>query len=211
MGATCPPSCPFLSGKLPDGSEIPPKYRCYAGSMQGFRKSVALGWARTTDATRDPDCASRLTEELQKEELVRIHVGGDFLKEDGLVDGAWILNFTFGVEKARQLGWTGKIWLYTHAWKQLKQILPGLPWMWQELGVACYASCHTPEEVKDALEQGWLIAYDMGDAKPASGFHEVAGIRVLGCPEQVKGWKAVTCDKCKWCPHGKGHVGFFRH
>ena len=203
VGKTCPSDCPFLTGKLPNGEEIPEDTRCYANTIMSRWPSVRKNWSSHEEL---PD-REEFAQALCKETLFRLFVGGDSGK-DGKFDPDYWLRIVAATNVARYNGWKGKFWLYTHFWKDIP---PHLLHYAKTAGISCYASCHTTVDAEWAAEKGWLVALDLGNVPPKSGFTERAGLRLLNCPEQVKGKKKVRCETCTWCPRGAGHVAFFRH
>jgi hypothetical protein len=140
---------------------------------------------------------------------IRIHVGGDFLAESGELDTRYIRALLVAFKRLREGGNKVPAWYYTHCWKEMAGVRDTL----KALGVIGYASVHNVQEADQALLEGWRLALTPGveKTKMLSGFREVCSVRALNCPEQVKGSDRVTCETCKYCWTGKGHVIFGLH
>lgn len=130
------------------------------------------------------------------------------------LDRTYVAASLRGYRRARKAGVKVPAWFYTHAWRELAEHKK----YFERLGIACYASVHSEQEASAAVGLGYKLAIDPGEplkvkgkVEPKSGFREIFGVRALNCPEQVKGAELVTCDKCMYCPLGKGNVVFYRH
>ena len=171
-GGTCPATCKHLKDKT-----------CYA--MYG---RVVMA---NKDATRGESDASILREWLRhipKHGLVRHHVAGDVIGEDGKPDMAYIEAMVQGHEESGARGWG-----YTHAWRDLE------PSSCNTRHLTMNASCDTYEEAREALELGWptvvVVKHDDHDPAPitlTSG--EEIPVRV--CLEQSSQTPCSVCKKC---------------
>jgi hypothetical protein len=133
-----------------------------------------------------------------------------------MIDRPYLARLLRVLRRARETGWIGRAWFYTRAWKggllgrKHKRAL-------ESLGVVVYASVFGAREILDARTAGYLVAVGMpGRAKAdeAFGRSELNG-GAMKCMEQVakarKHAVVPTCDRCLWCPRGKGDVVFFVH
>ena len=211
VGPTCPSDCPFLTGKLPTGEEIPKGQRCYAESIEKRYKNVRDNWAKNRNAVWPQWQGAFLAETrkaAKKVVAIRIHVGGDWVEKDE-VDRPYLAAMLGVLRQARREGITIPFWYYTHAWRKMGRHKKYL----KKLGVHGFASVHCEADAKEAAANGWRLAIDPGKAEKQRGFKEIYTVRSLGCPEQTTDG-AVDCSKCGYCfkdGPGKGNVTFFRH
>lgn len=214
VGPSCPASCPFLSGKVDGGPDIPAKLRCYAEKVQNRYTSVREKWASESYglSTRDWNAwIVRMVAEIKrahaKARAIRIHVGGDFVR-DGKLDRPYIAATLVAYRRARRMGFTVPTWFYTHVWRDLAPYVK----LFDKVGIKCYASVHTAMEANEATKLGFLLAIDPGEEMPDNvpAFVQVHGARAIVCPEMRKKGK-VTCTECMYCPKGLGNVVFYRH
>ena len=78
------------------------------------------------------------------------------------------------------------VWTYHHAWKTVARAL------WQ--GVSVLASCHSHEEVLEAMQRGYAPA--MTVKKMPKKAYKKDGITYVPCREQVS---ETTCVECRLC------------
>lgn len=193
VGPTCPQTCPFLANG------------CYAERMQSFRLTVKNAWRQ--GMTIDPVQVAR---DILKENPValRIHVGGDFLAENGNLDRSYLAGLLRTLRRVRDSrGQPLPAWVYTHAWLDLN---PHTRYL-RMLSVECFASVHSQPAADKAAVMGYRLAID-GETRYKGVRLPVKGNGGLTCPEQRKG---VTCSDCKYCfrpPTGREkNVVFYRH
>ena len=161
---TCPSGCPFL------------KNGCYGeGRIFG-----------TTHKYQKPHDKGSMVAVLQKARkaarFLRDRVVGDLLDADGNIDYGYLRTVT---EAAAEVGL--RPFGYSHAWRQVDAAqVPG--------GYTLNASCETPEQVWDAIDQGLdaVIANDRVEDGTM-----INGKRVVTCPAQTK--DGVTCASCGLC------------
>lgn len=221
VGPSCPPACPFLTGQMPDGSEIPKDELCYAESIQVRYPSVRKSWE--SNYHRDPEARARWRVEMANRIVkarskrrpvvaVRIHVGGDFLRA-GALDRDYLADLLRVLRDVRERCGDGcAYWFYTHAWRELA---PHVAYL-RRLDVQCFASVHSASEARDALALGYRLAIDPGKriSPETPSTSTWNGLKVLTCPEQRKGADAVTCTTCGYCFREykeARHVAFYRH
>jgi hypothetical protein len=216
VGPTCPASCPFLSGLLPDGSKVPKATMCYAESIQRRYPNVARSWEDRGGEREDwGPWARQMRRELERcgrEGIaVRAHVGGDFLNAEGRVDRPYLAAVLWALRGARP---RPALWVYTHAWRELGKCHR---LALQRAGAVVFASVHSEVQARMAAAYGYRLAVDRGltvaegRALPA---WTVYGQRpALQCPEQRCGAERVTCSSCGFCYRGerKEAVIFDRH
>jgi len=216
VGPTCPSDCPFLSGVMPNGELVPRATMCYADKIQGRYPSVKKAWATKAYGFTKEQWQFWI-EQFVKEAIhaekkgvraIRIHVGGDFVDQEGAPDRTYICALLLAVRKLRRMESKIRLWFYTHAWAAMGEFISSFA----RLDVHAFASVHDRNNATKALAQGWRLAIDPGlpVAQIKPGFHEIFGVRSLQCPEQAKKGK-ITCDKCSYCFREGGNVSFFRH
>lgn len=211
VGPTCPSDCPFLTGRMPDGSAVAKSERCYAESLQKRYTSVRTNWAKNADqvwAQWEGAFVAEVTRTHHRYDAIRIHVGGDWV-ENNRVDRPYLAAVLRGLRKLRREGIMTPMWYYTHC---ARLITPHKKYF-EQLGVQGFASVHDASQAKEYAALGWRLAIDPGEnkkhAKP--GFHEIHGVKSLQCPEQLD---KVKCDACGYCFKAGGnrmHVTFGRH
>ena len=209
VGSSCPEDCPFLTGRLPTGEELPAAGLCYASRLQEAVPSVAAAWERNAPGQDWDEWAKRLRVELSHAALrghaIRIHVGGDVMRPDGKLDWWYVSEVMHAFSNARP---RPAAWVYTHAWRQL-----GAPWLigFKRLGIEIFASVHSEAEATEARELGYRLAID-GGYMPDGRVPAWREPGVLNCPEQRCPSGSITCSECCYCfTRGKGDVVFFRH
>lgn len=221
VGPTCPRSCPFLSGIMPDGSTIPEKLRCYAADVVKRYRSVGTKWGQAD--TVGPEWADRLSAELVEADrkgikAVRFHVGGDFGKADGSgeLDRTYLAAVLSAVRSARVRGATIPLWGYSHLWEKLGPFVR----RFRKLGMELFASVHSDVEAVRAVKLGFRLAVDPGaelvpimpgaDGPDMPSLIRAVGRTVSVCPHQ-RG-KISDCGACRFCfrPIGRD-IAFVRH
>jgi hypothetical protein len=138
---------------------------------------------------------------------VRLHERGDFLL-DNKIDREYVNNWQSVLTATRNLPW---IWGYTHVFQVSIAKL-------RQKRVNLYASVHSTKDIKQAKKKGFkLFAWQIDTPKKRGGsknFPAKLDMPILGrtlvCPEQRLGRNNITCDKCRWCIEGKGHVIFLK-
>lgn len=192
VGPTCPQSCPFLGAG------------CYAERMTRYT-SVREAWRR--GLAIDPvDLATRLIALPSRFKALRVHVGGDFLNADGMLDRPYLAGLLRALRRVRDAGRDLPAWAYTHAWKELRPHVKAL----RRAGVEVFASVHNAVDACEAQGLGYRLAWDAGtELDKATPSRTDLG---LTCPEQRKG---VLCQDCGFCfrdrPSGVRDVVFYRH
>lgn len=207
VGDTCPADCYFLHNG------------CYAEATEkrfpNARDAATLNLRVSAQELR-----SMILEAIRLGKSIRIHERGDFVKPhsqtpenpQGELDHPYLHAWRSAIRsipKAQR----PPIWCYTHHYS--KEIL-----VLARLGVSVYASVSCDADYERAKTAGFkLFAFTheltkgKKPAKEKIGSYtenEYAG-RTLVCPEQRMGRATVTCDKCKWCIHGKGNIVFLTH
>lgn len=208
VGPTCPASCPFLGAG------------CYAEKIQNRYPSVKKGWSKAYGLTTEQWKAwsralcTEIVQSTRRVDVIRLHVGGDWVGPTGAVDRSYLTALCRAVKGARAQGCETPVFYYTHAWREMTRFRPMLEW----LGIRGYASVHGPGDAAAATAAGWRLAIDPGEdlkvggkVAQKSGFREIYGVRALSCPEQIKGHKKMTCDRCTYCYNRHDNVIFYRH
>lgn len=210
VGSTCPARCPFLTGILPNGQSLPAAHLCYADRLQTAVPTVARAWERNGPGRGDlgrftSDLSEELSEAAREGYSVRLHVGGDFLREDGRLDWEYVVAVIDAFQRARP---RPRGWVYTHAWRELtKAWLPAFGLM----GIEVFASVHGTKEAKEARGLGYeRLAID-GGYMPDGGGPAWPRRGALACPEQRLGFEKITCSSCGYCLRPGGDVVFYRH
>lgn len=212
---TCPPHCPFATGKCSDGREIPKRFRCYASRCERRRPNVELNWRRGIQGDygkwerQTADKLVQLATRTRGRRLTcfRIHVGGDICR-DGKVDRDYMYALCNVLAELRDKAPNVGVWLYTHAWRELAKTV-FLSWL-RDYGVQVLASVHTPSEADEAVALGYRLAVDLGERTPDSATADYHGHKVTVCPHQ-RG-KVEDCEACGFCFKDNGrHVGFILH
>lgn len=207
VGDSCPSSCHFLGNG------------CYAQFTEkrfpNARKSVAENMITNKNKIR-----ALILLAINQGKSIRIHERGDFGKNDE-IDVKYVDDWAWACQSVLDSGFElPPIWTYTHF---ISKIIV------DKLGkyVKLYASVHSNKDARKAKKLGFNIAYIDTDKKflPKKGkkikenlpsFIDVAGERVLVCPEQRKGRSLTTCTggkntrACNWCLKGKP-VAFLEH
>lgn len=170
---TCPESCPLLG------------HGCYAQKglvkLQEMRLHKKPLLAHATLGYQEFLEICMLTGKLP----LRAHVSGDVLDAD---HASWLgLAMRMHTLKAGQPAWT-----YTHRWKEIARA----SWM----GATVLASCHSPEEVADALTAGYAPCVVLPEAHPSRRTYEWKGLKIIPCPAQFSP-RTVTCSTCRICSH----------
>jgi len=146
---------------------------------------------------------------------VRLHVGGDFLRLNGLFDGAYLKAWVDGLHTLKDD--LPRILCFTHV---LDRVLPLFLRSYFDK-FKLFASVHSREDIDKAEGSGFeRLALAMkethyewdGYAGGGGAWVERFGKRFLVCPEQ-RG-KLLNCESCRYCwgdwSHG-GHVAFLEH
>src|SRR5688572_20345959 len=108
VGPSCPSDCPFLTGTVQGGTEIPKKLRCYAEKVQNRYTSVRDKWgsesfgheSRQWRTWIDVLSAETVKADRKGVRAIRIHVGGDFIRQDEL-DRTYVAATLLAYRKAR--------------------------------------------------------------------------------------------------------------
>ena len=202
VGVTCPVTCPYLTG-----IGIPRQCKCYAEHTEDrFEHSKRIGRHNTNKRERQD-----LVTLFRCGRDVRLHERGDFYFK-GRIDRGYVRDVRHALKKR-----TNRVWTYTHGYaKELARL--------QDDGLNIYASCHSKSDIDLAFRKGFkLIALVLPERTPGvcksalrglkpydgGAWIKCHGLTLLVCPAQRK--KNVTCDRCKWCIQGSGHVAFLQH
>jgi hypothetical protein len=194
VGQTCPSNCPLL-GK-----------GCYAEKTEK-RFELTRGVAKRNLEVSQCDIVSLIDFARKTSKDIRVHERGDFLK-DGRLDQSYLKAWQKAIAVSQDLPY---IWGYTHVYQKSIAKL-------QSKKVNVYASVHNEEDVRKAKKKGFkLFAWQIDTPKKKGGSKDhpaKVDLPILGktlvCPEQRLGRKKITCDKCRWCVEGKGHVVFLK-
>lgn len=135
---------------------------------------------------------------------MRWHVSGDIM-HDGVVSGDYVDAILWSIEKLRAVG--VRSIGYTHAWyddtaKKLQKYF--------------MASCDTPEEVLQALDDGWMCTL-LVDKDNLPTPEQLGGSKLTICPNQLTDGR-VKCADCMLCSpsslpkfNQKRVIGFIYH
>lgn len=203
VGHSCPVSCRFHPQN--DGSL---KNKCYMIRLEGMRPNVRKA-AMANMESSGASLSVMLSDAHDKNRLVRLHVGGDFMLPDGRLDRNYIFDWRWALDNTPQ---HSPILCYTHVIN-----IPALVRAFDQFPTfKLFASVHDQTELDVARRTGFTrfaLALDEkhyewgGDA-----WVERFGIKALVCPEQ-RG-KIKDCGSCRYCwgdwKHG-GHVAFVEH
>lgn len=185
VGLTCPSTCPLLNNG------------CYAESMAnrmpstqtGAMKNLELGDIKMISSNRP----------------LRLHVGGDFYRQNRL-DRQYLAKL---IKVIRGRRGKGKTYTYTHCFRDpvLTRILMRL----KRFGLTVFASCHSPQDMSDALALGYRIALISESAEEGMTALRLMGLKGIVCPEQ-RG-TGLTCDRCGYCYLQKSdkHLVLLKH
>ena len=203
VGTTCPLSCayhPKATG--------PHKNKCYKIRDTGRYQSVRNA-AEENLLASESEITVALEGAAQNNQLVRLHVGGDFAKGDGSLDGAYTLVWQDAIAETfpRPL-----MLAYTHI---LDGWLPEVFHWFKEFTL--FASVDNEDDVRTAQRIGFKRLALVMEEKHYEWDREQAwverfGVRWLVCPVVRK--KLPDCQSCQYCwkewKHG-GHVAFPEH
>lgn len=164
---TCSPACPLMGNG------------CYAQSGNVLftvnrleRQSEGLN-GDTLAMLEGAEIRDRAPKDLRP---LRIHVSGDATTEfraRAIAQGA--------------LAWLGKVWSYTHAWRDVPREAWGR--------VSILASCESIADAKLAHERGYAAALVVPPHKSAKAY-ELDGMKVIPCPSQTRDVKCTDCRLC---------------
>lgn len=172
---SCPTSCPFINGG------------CYAQHGHcGIHLNRINKVAKELKKTRPVDIARIEAKEilnLSGTMPLRLHIVGDCKTPKA----AEILASACK-EYSKKAG--QKVWTYTHAWKTIPRE------KWGEISVL--ASCESIDDAKYAMDRGY--AASVVRAKPFDNNFDYQGVRMVGCPEMLKG---IPCNRCNMCMDDK--------
>ena len=176
MGTTCPSTCPLWDKG------------CYAQSMANRMPSTQVGAMKNLEP--------QFQNVPNPMRPLRLHVGGDFYRYDRL-DRKYLSQLVLLIRaRGRQ---NGRTYTYTHCWRDpvLTRILMRL----KRFGLTVFASCHSPEEMREASALGYRVAFVSKDAKEGMTALRLSGLKGIVCPEQLG--TGLTCDRCGYCWNGK--------
>ena len=201
VGLTCPLTCAYHPK-----SEGPGKNKCYMIRMEGIHPNVRKAASENLEIDLQV-----LVEALSSHhgKLVRLHVGGDFLKPDGTLDILYILRWRRAMDRVPH----SRILCFTHVYS--KVLLLAFKRYAPEFQLI--ASINNELDLARARRAGFTrfalameekhYEWDKGQA-----WVERFGLRFLVCPEIRK--KLPNCESCGYCwrawEHG-GHVAFLEH
>jgi hypothetical protein len=178
-GATCPDTCELLDINVIDGAK-----GCYADPEKRGRNALSMLHGATRRLGHIPPIAS-----MRAKDTLRFHVSGDFMAPGSKnADTAYI----DGIRRQLIANSDAVAFTYSHMWQEYESDLAPL----RDL-MTINASCANAEQVREAVDANWRIAYHGTDVDPDSTYHVVAGERLLVCPEQ-RG-KVDNCGQCKVC------------
>ena len=178
IAQTCPVSCPLRNNG------------CYAQSGNvGFQvrrtERYSEGLNGDTVATMEGDEIADLATQAPAGHALRIHVSGDATSDF----------------RARQMArgasvWPGKVWSYTHAWRDVQRTSWGR--------VSILASCENVEQGVAAKHRGYAAALVVAHHPPdGRAFLVRSGkptedsvVKVIPCPSQTRDVKCVDCRLC---------------
>lgn len=179
IAQTCPTTCPFRGAG------------CYAEmgnvgtQMRRIERTVTLGMNGDTVAILEGDEIADQASHVPPGRALRLHVSGDA-----------ITDFRAQQMARGASAWRGPVWSYTHAWREVKRESWGT--------VSVLASCETPGEAEEALEDGWAAAIVV-DTHPSDGkaWYRSSDtgrdepLRIIPCPAQTR--DDITCADCRLC------------
>lgn len=201
VGTTCPVSCAYHP--LSPG---PDKNKCYMIRMEGLRPQIRKRARENLEAD-----ALRISNHLfdHSGKLVRMHVGGDFLAEDGELDMNYILHWRSALQSLEVLP---NILCFTHVYHQrLVRIFDPFAPEFQLI-----ASVNNKIDFVRARFEGFT-RFALAMEEKYYNWHggawvEKWGMKFLVCPA-IRG-KLPNCESCQYCwktwSHG-GHVAFPEH
>lgn len=166
--ATCPTTCPHKGNG------------CYAqGGNVGFHVHRL---EKATKGLKSYDLIRKEAREIIKAgkdangRSLRLHVSGDVRT-----------NATARLLGNAAIRWIGKVYTYTHSWRQVTRS------SWGPISVL--ASCETLQQASQAWEKGYAAAVIVPEHKSDKAY-TVGDMKVIPCPQQTR---EVTCEKCGLC------------
>lgn len=169
VGLTCPSSCPLL-GTI-----------CYAERMQVRYPSTRIG------AIRNLRLGATCTDPGRP---LRLHVGGDFFI-DGKLDRKYLSDIAHLVRSRKG----GKTYTYTHCFRD--PVLTRVVMRLKRFGLTVFASCHSPQDIREAVASGYRIALIANSAQEGLDALRLSGLKGIVCPEQLG--TGLQCDRCGYC------------
>lgn len=193
VGPTCPNTCSHLGTN------------CYAERLQKRFPNVKRAAQQNNNITDYKEILQFLIDAKEKNNAVRLHVLGDFLKTDTIGRKILDIKYINAIKTAMsKISDPPKIWCYTHV---LKPELSDL----QNYGINIYASIDSDEDYKIAQQAGFKLfafktPYNKSD-KTKYFLHENKKLPI--CPEQ--NGLQESCESCKICINGISSLGFLNH
>ncbi len=170
ISKTCPASCPLRDNG------------CYAqGGNVGFKVRRTEEYSADLDgdtvAILEGDEIADMARHAPAGHALRIHVSGD-------------ATTSF---RAKQMArgaahWPGKVWSYTHAWRDVPRERWGV--------VSILASCESTHQANEALDAGYAAALVVEDHPPDGRAFTVGRLKLIPCPSQTRGVKCTDCRLC---------------
>jgi hypothetical protein len=169
---TCSKKCPLLD----NGCYADPNTR--GMFMQAGNKGAIARYGQLPRLSR-----------LKSGTVVRLHVVGDFGREDDSADTDYIDGVQAEAEASDCTTYT-----YTHGWRKSDW---GADLLDLRQAIRINASCDTLQDVAEAHADGWRIAYHGTDVSLNETYHETPQGRLLVCPAQRR--DEISCETCKAC------------
>jgi hypothetical protein len=172
---TCPSSCPMKKDKS-----------CYASI--GF---VGIHEKRSTKASENLSAFDLAKEEADliiknsdtKSKFLRLHVSGDSITKKGTKFLAKASDFWMSKTN-------GKVWTYTHAWKEIPKSY------WGKISVL--ASVDSVKEANEAYKKNYVPAIIVSKFESKKSFKlKNSDIKFIPCPAQTH--ENISCASCKLC------------
>ena len=176
VGLTCPSTCEYLNAG------------CYA---QKYHSDMSAKHAPHDAERFDSEMTIKTASFLHKDKkpsMLRFHTSGDVMLYDKPQhDYIDMLNKWADI-------YTNRLKInvinYTHAWKEQDV---------QSIKKYTRASVHNIQDAKEAIRNGWHVAYGITDGKTAKEVKEelkAEGLNGVHCPFQTH---KIQCQKCKLC------------
>jgi hypothetical protein len=176
---------------------------CYAEVGRAGFVTRRLNSSRVRGALRLAQLEARAIDRLTGDRLLRLHVVGDARTDAAAAELAAAAK---RYERRGMLARRGrKVWTYTHAWRKVARASWG--------AVSVLASCETPADAAAALAKGYAAALVV-PAFEQEAAYDLAGVKVLPCPNQTRGVRCRDCGLCLDADrlHARGLViGFAAH
>lgn len=178
ISATCPDSCTFKGAG------------CYAIAGMAVQR-LDRGAKRTgMNGTQVADVEAEAIDQMFVRGVpqdgarggrdLRLHVSGD-------AASATAARLLVGAARRWRERGGGLVFTFTHQWRTIPRSAWG--------PISVLASCETPEQVEEARAQGYSPAITVEQHESDRPI-EVAGTRIIPCPNQTRG---RTCVECRLC------------